>query len=80
MRGETVIVRAFGGKPLVRKVWSVGARVVYLTDSMGLEKMLAGGEAAPPIGFPKEDVFRFDPEAAGNLNEAIWPKLVHWQP
>lgn len=80
MRGETVIVRAFGGKPLVMKVWSVGARVVYLTDKADLEKMLAGAEVPPPIGFPREDVFKYNAEAAANLNATIWPKLVKWTP
>lgn len=80
MRGETVIVRAFGGRPLIKKIWSVGARVVYLLDETDLEKMLAGGGGVQPIGFPKEDVFRYDPETAGALSEAIWPKLIQWTP
>jgi hypothetical protein len=80
MRGETVIVRAFGGKPLLKKVWSVGARVVYLLDETDLEKMLAGGESVQPIGFPKEDVFKYDAAMAGILSETVWPKLIQWTP
>jgi hypothetical protein len=76
MRGDTVIVRAFGGKPLILKVWSVGARVVYLTDEGGIEKMQAGAEIIPPLGFPKEDVFKYEPEAAANLKRVNWAKLA----
>jgi hypothetical protein len=60
MRGDDVIVRAFGGLPLVRKVWSIGARVIYLTDDEQFQKLKAGKSALQPIGFPKEDVFKFD--------------------
>jgi hypothetical protein len=31
MRGEIVLVRPFGEKPLRRRVWDVGANVVYAT-------------------------------------------------
>lgn len=80
MRGETVIVRAFGGKPLIKKVWSLGARVVYLTDAEEMEKLLAGMVALPPIGFPKEDVFKYDPDVASNLERINWSELSNWAP
>jgi hypothetical protein len=80
MRGETVIVRAFGGKPLIKKVWSLGARVIYLIDAEELEKLLAGREALSPIGFPKEDVFRYDPELARDLEGVVWSELSNWTP
>jgi hypothetical protein len=72
MRGDNVIVRAFGGLPLVRKVWSIGARVIYLTDDEEFQKLEAGKSALPPIGFPKEDVFAFDPAIVSNLESLKW--------
>lgn len=59
MRGETVIVRAFKGVPLARRVWAVGERVVYITDDEGLKKLASGNSRLSPIGFPKEDVFQY---------------------
>jgi len=32
MRGDTVIVRAFGGEALVRRVWDTNERVVYVVN------------------------------------------------
>lgn len=80
MRGDTVIVRAFGGKPLLLRVWSVGARVVYLTDDGGIERMRAGAEAVPPLGFPKEDVFKYEAAAAASLKRVDWSKLTPYLP
>ena len=71
MRGESIIVRAFGGAPLARKVWDVGERVVYITDEQGLKRLTSGRDAPPPLGFPKEDVFRFDERLYRRLESAI---------
>lgn len=60
MRGETVIVRAFKGVPLARRVWDIGERVVYITNEEGLT----------PIGFPKEDVFIYDESLYKRLESA----------
>lgn len=73
MRGEFVIVRAFGGKPLVRRLWDVGKHVVYITNN-----------SDGPVGFPIEDVFKYDQELIEEM-EALyrsgkwdWSKLTHW--
>jgi hypothetical protein len=83
MRGELVIVRAFGGVPLVRRIWEETEKGVYITDDTHLERLLAGENGAiQPVGFPREDVFRFDPEIAAVMDDLIqgakwdWTKLA----
>ncbi|MGI9107676.1 MAG: hypothetical protein ACR2G4_15670 [Pyrinomonadaceae bacterium] len=71
MQGEDILIRAFRGVPLTRKVWDIGERVVYATDAKGLERLSAGLSAPPPIGFPKEDVFKFDERLYKRLQGAI---------
>jgi hypothetical protein len=71
MRGQTVIARAFQGVPLARRVWDIGERVIYLTNDEGLEKLASGHSAPPPIGFPVEDVFRFDEALFKRLESAM---------
>jgi len=79
MRGEYVIVRAYGGRPLIRRVWDVGEKVVYITNDQQLKLLIEGaGNAIGPIGFPKEDVFRYDREIVELLNDKqnfTWDKL-----
>jgi hypothetical protein len=79
MRGDLVIVRAYGGVPLVRRIWEKDEKGVYITDDVQLELLLAGGYAIQPIGFPREDVFKFDPELAvemDDLDNWDWNKLT----
>lgn len=70
MRGEAVIVRAFKGVPLARKVWGIGERVIYLTDDEGLERLNTGHYTPVPLGFPKEDVFSFNKSLYKRLESA----------
>lgn len=82
MRGDLVIVRAFGDVPLVRRVWEEVEHGVYITDDTHLEHLLAGEGAIQPVGFPREDVFMFDPEIAAAMDDLLqsgnwdWTKLV----
>jgi hypothetical protein len=82
MRGDLVIVRAFRGVPLVRRVWEEVERGVYITDDAHLEQLLAGEKTIQPIGFPREDVFRYDPELAARMDDLVkkgewdWTKLA----
>ena len=71
MRGENIIVRAFKDEPLARRVWGVGERVIYITDDEGLRRLSSGRSTPPPIGFPKEDVFKFDERLYRRLASAI---------
>jgi hypothetical protein len=77
MRGDTVIVRAFGGKALKRRVWDVGDAVVYITNDEQFERLVAGKLAVEPIGFPKEDVFRVT-ENESSDDTIDWARLAPW--
>ena len=60
MRGSVVVVRAFDGQRLVRRVWDVKGKTVYVCDDQGFERLVAGDPEAMPIGFPAADVFEHD--------------------
>ena len=78
MRGDLVIVRAFGNRPLRRRVWDVSDTVVFITDDEQFERLAVGEQAVSPIGFPKEDVFSCT--ASESYDDAIdWTSLAPWQ-
>lgn len=78
MRGEIVLVRAFGGKPLKRRVWSVRPGVVYITNEEQFLNMIEGRRAIKPIGFPQEDVFE-NVDSHSLEDELIdWSRLALW--
>ncbi len=60
MRSERVIVRAYGNSPVVCRIWDEDVRGFYVTNDEQYELLMAGKEAIPPIGIPKEDVFKYD--------------------
>jgi len=82
MRGDLVIVRAFGGVPAVRRVWDENERGVYITDDTHYDLLATGKESVSPVGFPREDVFRYDPDLAKEMDILYqtgkwdWTKLV----
>ncbi len=79
MRGEIVVVRVFGGAGLVRRVWDVSESVVYLTDDEQLQRYALGLPMLIPIGFPREDVFKFSAGTAvgGTVD---WNRLERSEP
>ena len=85
MRGELVVVRAFGGQPLVRRVWAADASTVYICGEQEFQRRLSGDETVWPVGFPREDVFIYDPSLAALLTESLaatswggWEQLKPW--
>ena len=81
MRGEMVIIRAYGGVPLVRRFWEANDRVIYITNDEQLRLLMNGEKAVSPIGFPKKDVFKFDRKIAHSISttssdEFDWGKLT----
>ena len=70
MDGERVLVRADRLRPAVLLVVGLGERVVYLArpDGFGEARAKAGG-----VGFPREDVFRFDANLFARL-ESEWKR------
>lgn len=85
MRGDRVIVRSFGGRPLVRRVWAADEHGVYISAEQEFQKLTRGEEALAPVGFPRADVFAFDPEVAamvehsGAISEGEWERLRQWE-
>jgi len=83
MRGDKVIVRAFGGEPLIRLIWNVYPDIIDICDEEGYQRLLAG-ESWIPIGFPRKDIFQYDPGVVEELmrewrgNPAIWESLSIW--
>lgn len=77
MRGELVIVRAFGGRALKRRVWDIGVNLVYVTNDEEFEKLAAGAPAVEPIGFPKEDIFCLSETEPSDATE--WSQLAPWR-
>jgi hypothetical protein len=66
-KGVRVRARTATGEFVVRRVWAVGDRVVYLCSERQFVLLKGGSQMVPAIGFPKRDVFKMsseEPEAA----------------
>lgn len=68
-KGEKVNVRTADRGYVVRRVFSVGDKVVYLCSERVYAELKTGGTLTPPIGFPKYDVFRLEGTGDENTNE-----------
>jgi hypothetical protein len=82
MKGELVIVRSYGGKPLVRRLWDERETVIYITNDEQFQLLLEGKGGLEPIGFPREDVFKYDDDLARSMDVRYlagkwdWDKLI----
>jgi hypothetical protein len=70
MRGEKIIVRAWGDRPLVRVVWDICDQTVLVTNEEGLVLLENGAEAPMPIGFRFCDVFIYDEDRVEKIMKA----------
>lgn len=81
MRGDLIIVKCHGGQPSVRRLWDQDKMAVYVTNDEQLSLLLEGKTALWPIGFPREDVFKYDPKLAASMDQLFregkwdWNKL-----
>lgn len=68
MDGNRVIVRAYKGEPLLRYVSKIEGDLVYITNDLKEEA----------IGFPKEDIFKYDHAGQNYLKDrkCDWSKLT----
>ncbi len=76
MRGDYVIVRAYGGVPLIRRVWDENKKAIFITNDSQFQLLSNRQPAIEPIGFPREDVFNYDQafaeSAAKSCQNGIW--------
>jgi len=85
MRGDIVVVRAFKGRPYVRRVWESSPDAVYICSEERFQKLAENQDAWPPTGFPREDVFCYDPSLVDVLrdnwheDQSLWNRLTIWQ-
>lgn len=81
MKGDTVIVRAFGNEPLVRRVWDGDNRAVRIVTDENYQDLEAGRKALNPVGFPRDDVFHYNArlleqvQAEYETNPQVWKNL-----
>ena len=62
MQGDKVIVRAYGDRPLVRRVWEVSSGAVFICSEENYKALVNGQEGLEPVGFPKEYVYKYTPK------------------
>ena len=81
MRGSRVIVRTYSGKAALARVWDANSKVVLITTDDGFRKLSSGKGDVLPIGFPKVDVFRYNPRLVPTKRGRVdWAKLEPWEP
>lgn len=85
MRGDKVIVRSFGDRPLIRRVWCVQDGVVYICNERNFSKVLGSNISnVNCTGFPADDVFQYDETRVVDETKpappGFWEKLTKWQP
>ena len=73
MKGELIILRAFGGQPLIRRIFEISDKAIYVTNDLRQDSLVS-------VGFPREDVFKYDPKLAKliNTDKWDWNKLKKW--
>jgi hypothetical protein len=75
MQQNLVILRSCGGRPLIRRIFEVTAKAVYVTDDSRKDGLIS-------LGFPLEDVFQYDPQMAAKAEQSYksgkwdWKKLT----
>lgn len=57
-KGEQVKALTASGDFIIRRVWEVGERVIYLCSERIYGELQMGAKLKPAIGFPKHDVFK----------------------
>jgi hypothetical protein len=73
MRGKPIIVRCYGNIPRVVLYWSEDQYAIYITNDEEIKKLSNGDSSIFPIGFPREDVFKYDPNLAASMDD-LWEK------
>lgn len=85
MKGNTVVVRAFAGEPLVRRVWEATPEVVAVCREETYRALVKGEAGARVSYFDRADVFVFDAGLIETLGQnwyqepSGWDRLTPWR-
>lgn len=74
MLGEIVVVRTFGGRPAIRRVWEVKGDVVMITTEEGHKTK----NSSLVIGFPIRDVFKADDRMLQAVKNSREESIMDW--
>lgn len=80
-RGDTVVVRAYGEEPLVRRVWEWTDEAVFVCNEEYYQALASGSNEWLCVGFPRRDVFQvpmFD-LALLSVDKSLWSNLKLWE-
>lgn len=77
MRGDKVIVRSYGNKPLVRRVWEVTPDAIFICSEENYKTLIRGEDGLLPVGFPREFVYRYNSNV--NVKSIAWDKLTVYE-
>ena len=75
-RGSLVFARCHQGSEAALAFWAEVENMVLLSDSNQFERLVSGLSALSPVGFLKQDVFKYDEGLAKDLSRGIdWSLL-----
>lgn len=78
MRGDSVVVRCFGGQAAVMIVWDEIPETVYVLAPERFEPYKQGASDYWPVGFSRADVFCYD-EKTLKTGKIQWDRLVRYR-
>jgi len=76
MKGDKVIVRTFGNKPVVCRVWESDSEIVAVCSPQNFDTLVKGEEGLWPVGFPRKDVYLYNP-TVDLKSKTVWSKLTN---
>jgi hypothetical protein len=86
MRGDYVIVRSYGDKPVVLRVVDEGGAVVYVCNPERYDRLIADTDRLPASSRKREDVYCYSDEALAFIEanymqgDAAWNQLsLYWK-
>jgi hypothetical protein len=74
MRGDLVLIRVYGNRELLRRIWDENSNGVFAVPQDEYERLMAGEEPGFMVGFPWRDVFH--PREAGKTGRG---ELLPWK-
>lgn len=77
-RGDTIVVRSYGNKPLIRRVWQVTDRAVYIHSEENYQKHIQGIAVVGPVGFPRDDAYVYEPDTFPADAEGVSQGATFW--